>query len=461
MFRETQETEQNGLRTMAETQEKPPSTSILSHKQRQKQKHLSYSRRGASVLLLVFFVLFLASHGADPHTDFWLALLHAVAEAALVGGLADWFAVTALFRHPLGIPIPHTKLIPKKKDKLGEGLAHFIEHHFLEPEPLHHRLRTLNPARRLGHWLENPQNASWLAERLVRAVPALLDAISDKDVRHFIRGQANEKLHHFNLSLLLGRILSGLIERQQHGPLISYFADMVRRVIAYHHDRLADYIREKSGWLMPVVVDRLLASALLSSAEDLLTSITTANHPLRLGLERQMQDFAHRLKEDPGLSRDINSLKEKVLAMPDTQDYLSGLWDDIRQAIILDVQSPQPTVGILSVEGLRALGRRLQEDPALQARLNQSLEAMLVQNIAPWRQQIGHFIADRVKAWTPDDVAQRIELEVGKDLQYIRINGSLVGGFIGGLLFLGSHFLTSSHWDHFLLTLQSLLGESL
>lgn len=390
----------------------------------------------AAGLLLVAAGLFLVARFFPDQPTFGWELLEAAAEAALVGGLADWFAVTALFRHPLGLPIPHTALIPHNQSRIARAAGRFVADHFLEPEHLQQRLGQYQPVVRIGHWLARPENAAFLAPRLLAAVPAVLESLEDRQIRVLLRRLATSQARRLPLSVLLGKTLQAVLEGGQHRPLLDRLLVELQTLLKTQHQDLATLVAARSRWYVPRFLDRRLVSEISAGLEGLLDDLTQPEHDTRRRLEAGLAELAERLQGDPTLDALIEGWKSRLLAMPEAQAFFHSLWDRLRCHLQADLRQPEP-VSRRSLEALiRRLGQTLSEDNRLRQRLETGLDGLLLTGLSPWREEIGHHVTQVIESWPREQVSRRLEAMVGRDLQYIRLNGTLVGALIGMALYL-------------------------
>ena len=413
---------------------------LAADEEAEKRRILRRHQRSATGLLVVAAIIFLVFH-AIPDPPFLVQLIEAGAEAAVVGGLADWFAVTAIFRHPLGIPIPHTALIPRHKDGLGRGLGNFIERNFLAPELVAQRLGKADLASKLADWLSAQANAHMVAERLVSAVPHALRALDDQQVREFLRRSLHEQIAKVDIAPALLRGLSILTERGYHHELFDRAIDYVRGYLTENEQRIYDLVGERSRWYVPPNVDRTVARTLVRGILQLLDELLERDNKTRQQFEIGLKQMIDDLRESEGYRARMASIRDDVVASPDVQGFLGSVWDDLRDLLIREVDPPSERL-VESVAGaIQGLGRTLSSDKEMRDRVNRNIEALIRELIVPWRVEIGRFIADVVKGWDATTVSNRMELTVGRDLQFIRVNGTIVGALVGAGLFLFTTFV--------------------
>ncbi len=396
---------------------------------------LARQKMFATLLLLVMACVLGASF-LMPVPWFWTGLVRAAAEAGLVGGLADWFAVTALFRHPLGLPIPHTAIIPRQKDRIGAALGRFVAGHFFTAEALTPGLRRFDPARRAAEWLARPEAAAMLAGRAGEMLPFLVDRMQDEDLRGFLRDALYRELATVDAAPFLGRALAAAAQGGHHHALYDQVLDQVDRLLDSQRDLVLGEVEQRTAWWVPKAVDRRIAQSVLSGIEDLLERCRQPDGEPRRRFDRAVRDLALRMQDDPVWQQRLDGLRAGLLADPGVRAGFEALWDDIRVRLLADLDSPDSRLRGGLARGLESLGRALVADEALRERINRRLELVLRRFLLPERDRIARFIEGTVARWNADEITGRLELAVGRDLQFIRINGTLIGALAGCAIYL-------------------------
>ncbi|MCC5859404.1 MAG: DUF445 domain-containing protein [Ectothiorhodospiraceae bacterium] len=363
-------------------------------------------------------------------------LLRAGAEAGLIGGIADWFAVTALFRRPWGLPIPHTAILPRNKDRLGQGLGRFVARHFLAPEVVRRRLRSAEPARQLGRWLGNREHSALVADRILALAPDIIMAFNDREVRAFYRETFSDQLGRVDPVPLVERVLRTLLESDQHQRLFDRSLLLARELLMRNRHLIYQRVEERSSWWIPRRFDRRLAEAIISGVEEWLQDLTEPGHPARQEFHRTAWNLVIHLRESPVIRERLERMRDGLLASPELQDLLETAWEDLRRGALAGLAEPDSRFRHSLINSLQRFGRTLEDDPEARERLDERLELLLRELILPFRDSIGDFIADVVRDWDTDSLSDRLELAVGRDLQFIRINGTLVGALVGMVLFI-------------------------
>lgn len=389
-------------------------------------------RRTATGLLAAMALLFLLAHALRASHPAWPWVL-AFAEAAMVGGLADWFAVTALFRRPLGLPIPHTAIIQRNQARIADKLGEFVERQFLGDAAVEARLRRVDFAALASGWLSDAKRAGDLARFLLQLAPEALAAIDQSGLKSFLSRRINAQLEALDLGPLAASSLRGLIDSGRHRVLLD---ELVRGLRASLDDpQLLAAIRDKIRNELPTLLklyraDRYVLNKLVASATAFFTEVEAdPGHPFRSEFDRLMRSFADRLAGDPDYAAKLKQLQREVLERPEWQALAQKLWASV-SALIAEGASGggiHPHLAHLFVEA----GRHLERDDDMRAEINRGLCAVLRRLIAEHKSEAASFIADQVKAWDIGQLVKLIELNVGRDLQYIRFNGTLIGGLAG------------------------------
>ncbi|NRF70605.1 DUF445 domain-containing protein [Aquincola sp. S2] len=375
----------------------------------------------------------------------WLQPLHpawgyvaAFSEAAMVGAIADWFAVVALFRHPLGLPIPHTAIIPSNKDRIGRNLASFIVANFLSTRQVLEKLKRFDPGARLAGWLVAPGHAETVAGHLGATLRYALGALDDERVRQFFRATALEALDRLDTARLAGEWLGLLSHEQRHRPLL----DALLRKLADLLDndelkaRLAEVIATEVKYLRFVGLDnvagRFATTKMVAGTIRLIGEMADdPAHPLRGEFEAFMAGLVVRLKNDAELQRRIEALKNQLLANPALGAYLLGLWSDIVRWLQADLNGDASVLRAHVATAFRIVGEKLQADLGMRTWINEQLLAAAPQWIERYREDIRRYIVARVGDWNTEEMTDELERNIGRDLQFIRVNGTLVGGLVG------------------------------
>lgn len=396
----------------------------------------------ATGLLGLMLVVFVAARwAAGAHGLGWLAHVEAFAEAAMVGAIADWFAVTAIFRHPLGLPIPHTAVLPRNKERLGGTIGAFVATEFLTEDAICHKLRSIDVAGHAADWLADGRNAGLVAERLAAGIPPVLDALGDTHVRAFVREGTVQALRGLDLAPILGRVLGVLVANRRHQMLFDRLIELAGDFLHANHDVIRTKIGERSRWWMPKFVDEQLFRKLVDGVEDTLTDLRDPYHPWRDQFNLAVADYVRRLSSGQAHRERGEQIKEEILSNPLLLDYVEQVWADVKERLRADAVRDDGVLRRAIAQALAVLGERLKRDPEMRRIVNDWVEGVALNQLVPHRDKIGAFFTGVVQRWDTRTVVAKMELLVGKDLQYVRINGTLVGGTVGLLIHLVSQMV--------------------
>jgi len=401
-------------------------------------------QRLALMLLLVAAGVFLAARMYEPlHPG--LGYLRAFCEAALVGGLADWFAVTALFRRPLGLPIPHTAIIPEKKDRLGDALGDFVERNFLSPEIVAGKLTDIDFSSVLSEWLADPGRSGLVAGKLAELLPRLLDALGEEPMRHFIRDSVVQGLRRIEMAPIAAGLLDTLTAGDRHQELVDELLKQAERLLREAEPEIRGRVRTKTAWLWQKLgVDEKISDRLIEAAEEALAEVgSDPSHAWRQRFTQLIREYVDALRSSDEYRRQAERLKQAVLAHPQLADYLGAVWDEVRAHVREDAARPDSRVRTNLEATLVWLGQALRADPAVRDALNGWVRAVLTELVQTRRNEVAALISDTVRRWDAGTVSDKIEHAIGRDLQYIRINGTLIGGLVGLLLHAASHLFAT------------------
>lgn len=402
---------------------------------RRRRRELRRMRGIATGLLAAMAAVYVATRWAEGRYALaWLGYAQSFAEAAMVGAIADWFAVTALFRHPFGLPIPHTAIIPRNKDRLGESLGRFVASEFLTAEAIGDKLRSIDIAGHVAAWLAVPDNARLVAGRLAGGVPPVLDALGDEHVKAFARDGVVQALRSVDFAPVMGRVLAVLVANRRHQMLFDRLIELAGDFLYANHDTIRHKIADRSKWWMPKFVDEKLFRKIVDGIEDTLFELRDPNHSWREQFNAAVEDYVWRLSAGQVHRERGEAIKREVLSNPVVLQYFDSVWGDVKQRLRDDAADPDGSVRQAIERVLVALGHQLGGDAAMRAIVNDWIERVAVTELVPHRDKIGGFFSGVVQRWETATVVEKMELLVGKDLQYVRINGTLVGGTVGLLI---------------------------
>ncbi|KGN34303.1 membrane protein [Knoellia sinensis KCTC 19936] len=375
------------------------------------------------------------------HETGWLGYVNAGAEAAMVGALADWFAVTALFRHPLGLPVPHTAIIPKRKNEIGRNLQEFVTENFLTEQIARERLTAARVGERLGVWLSEPRHRQRVMTEVVRVTRAGLGRLSDEDVREVIADFVLPRLATEPISPIAGSLLEGVVSEETHHGLVDLGLEQLHDWLVDNPGTFSSVMGERAPWWSPPWVDDKVIGWSYQQVLTWLADIrSTPGHPARVAFDDLLGRLARDLQSDPAVMERAESLKERLLSHPQVPDTAVGLWRSFAAALESAMDDPTSYFHVRGDELLQHLGRHLVEDEPWRSRLEGHLGEAVSFFVNTYGSELAEVISVTVEQWDGREAAERIELHVGRDLQFIRINGTIVGALAGIII----HALSST-----------------
>jgi uncharacterized membrane-anchored protein YjiN (DUF445 family) len=394
----------------------------------------------ATLLLAGAAVVFVITRSLEARYGLWMGALRATAEASLVGGLADWFAVTALFRHPMGIPIPHTANVPRRKDRVGRTLGQFVQKNFMSRPVVEAKLRSLDVGARLADWLSEPANARLIARQTIGALSSGVQHLDDSAVEPLMEKTVADRVRAFKVAPVVARLMEVLTEGDRHQELLDDFIRGAARTVDQNRELIRERIEKESPWWLPEAVDDKIYRKVLGSIERTRAEIENdPDHPLRKRFDRSVREFMERLDSSPEMHAKLERWKEELLATETVRRFSASLWSDSKAAIVRYAERPGALREGSAVErGITAFAGHVKSDPELLEKLNEAIVDVAIYVVERYQDDVGEFIALTVASWDPEHTSRRVELAIGRDLQFIRINGTLVGGLAGLLLYFAS-----------------------
>lgn len=389
----------------------------------------------ATAMLAGMAALFVAATGLEAQHPAW-GFVRAFAEAGLVGGIADWFAVTALFRHPLGIPIPHTAIVPRNKDRIGDALASFLRDNFLTPRVVAQRMRHLDVAGAVGRFLAQPPGSSRLRRGGSRLLADILEALDQERLGGMVKSALAQRIRGVELAPLLGQTLGAAITSERHVPMVDSIVTWAGRTLDANEDLIRDMVHQRAGrFLRMVGLDEKLADAIVDGLRKLTIDMAIdPDHPIRVKAEQGLANLAHSLQHDPETRARVEAWKSDMVDNEAVSAWLDGVWEKARTGLLKSARDPDAAMAGKFGDALRQLGETLQTEPRLKTAINQFARRATVGIVASYGDGIVKLVSETVRSWDAETVSERLEGAVGRDLQYIRINGTLVGGLVGLVL---------------------------
>lgn len=406
-----------------------------------KQEQLDRMKWWATGLLGFATLVFIVARTYEGFAP-WVGFVRATAEAAMVGALADWFAVTALFRYPLGLPIPHTAIVPNRKDQIGRSLGRFVENNFLKPEILSARIRAADVAGRLAEWGNTPENARRVAGALATGVAGAVQVLRDEDVEALIERGLAKRVRETEAAPLVGNVLSMVATSDLRREILDGLVGLAGSLFEENRAGLRDRIDEELPWWVPAPIDEKIYVRVTESIERTLAEVEAdPDHPLRVRFDAIITRFVDDLRTSPRVIARGEEIKEELLEHPSVRSFSKRLWEELRDSLVAHGAGDASELRVPLTEGIQRFCQALHDDPVLRDKINGWAERALVNVAESSRHEVAQLISQTVEQWDPQETSRKIELQVGKDLQFIRINGTVVGGLAGLVIHTISLFL--------------------
>jgi uncharacterized membrane-anchored protein YjiN (DUF445 family) len=408
----------------------------------EREARLRSMKRRATSILGVALLVFIAASIYEPLYP-WLGYVRAMAEASLVGGLADWFAVTALFRHPLGIPIPHTAIVATRKERIGQILGNFVQNHFLSREVIASNLRRVHPAERASQWLADRKHARQISRQFASGLVKTLDGLPPNELQDLLSQVVRNRVRTIRVAPALGKTLALALADNRQEELLNATVKLAAEAVRNNRELIRERVKQETPWWVPPVLDDKIYQKIIVAVERLLQDmVMDPAHPLRKAFAKAINDFIERLQHSPEVIERAEALKEEWLMGAQTDELARKLWDGVRQAIERYAIKTDGGEGPSPLDsGLAEFGIALLSNPTLLADIDDLLIDVTAGVVERYRHEIGDLIAQTVASWDAEATSRRFELAVGRDLQFVRINGTLVGGLVGLLIYTITHFL--------------------
>jgi len=396
----------------------------------------------ATLLLVLMTLIFVAATAAKADWP-WIPYLRAFAEAGMVGACADWFAIVALFRRPFGLPIPHTGIVPNNKDRIAKALGRFITNNFLTATAMNERLSRVDVVGSLARWISAPTNAKRLADYIAVILPRVAASLPAHQIGETIGTLARQALATVPAAPLASKVLAVLWAQGEAQALVARAIDYSESWLAGNKEYLTDKIARQSSRWVPKWVDKMIADKVLSGVLGTLGELRNPDHPWRVELGKAVQKLIDELASDPEMRERAEGIKAEFLASPVVIEQAKTLWAEIEAVLNSGLPAHADAISQTCEQALRSTGAWLLEDEARKAGLNRRVVAVAQRFLLLYRFEIGEYIERVVHNWDTATLVDRLELQVGKDLQYVRINGTLVGGLVGLLIFIASKWIAA------------------
>jgi uncharacterized membrane-anchored protein YjiN (DUF445 family) len=397
-----------------------------------KRQQLVTTRRRATALLAAVTAVFIVTVIAGAEDGAWLGYVQATAEASMVGGLADWFAVVALFRHPLGLPIPHTAIITERKEQFGETLGEFIQDSFLTPDAVAERVQLAHVGERVARWLAEPTNADKLAGHALGGAVEVVDLLEDESVHDVLERLVRERVTSASLVPMAGRALGALTREGRHTEVVDASLRGLDRYLDEHRGELLARFRDQSPWWLPGAVEDRIFERLLDGVRAVLDDMAhDRGHGLRRALDARILRFVDELQTSPTLRARGEQLTRDLLERPEVRTWVASAWSEAKAHLREQAETPASELRSQIAETIASAGQRMLAEPALVAKVDEVAESAVRYVVEHFGGEITELVSSTIARWDGEETSNRLELLLGPDLQFIRINGTVVGGLAG------------------------------
>ena len=407
-------------------------------KRKQLRKYKAFATGLFVLMAIVFIIMTIFQKTNDSH---WIGYVRAFSEAAMVGALADWFAVTALFRHPMGLPIPHTNLIENSKERLGDNLGSFVVSNFLSPQNIRPYIQKLKVSSFVGEWLVKEKNQEILIKNLSDIVLDILNKLDDSEVSHFISKKVSEMTDNIKLNAIIGNGINYLLDKNHHQRIVTNLSKQIKEYIIENDEMIQERVKKGSYSFIPSFVDNKIAEKISSGLSDFFKEVEeNPEHEIRDLITKKIYEFSFDLKEDPKWENEFKDIKNNLLKNDKLNEYSNDIWISIKKTLMNELQDEKSSLKNYLSKNLNEFSQNLKTDESLQNKIDHWVRVTAYKYILKNTHQFGNLISSTVGNWQGKELSEKLELEVGKDLQFIRVNGTLVGGLVGLIIYTVSHF---------------------
>lgn len=413
--------------------------SMIDMKKKQQLKTYKAFATGLFILMAIVFIFMTVLEKKNP--AHWIGYIRAFAEAAMVGALADWFAVTALFRYPLGIKIPHTNLIENSKERIGDNLGSFVVSNFLSPQNIRPYIQKLKVSGFAGEWLAKESNQKVIVRELSDNLLDILAKLDDSQVVSFISSKTREMAADLKINNLIGNGLEYIIDRNDHQKLITNLSKEIKEYVVNNQEIVKQRVKKESFFLIPKFVDETIAEKITHGLSKFFEEVETdPRHSLRNEITKKLYAFSYDVKQDPKWEEEFRGIKDGFLKDDKLEQYSRDIWYSIKKSLSKELSEEESALKRYLIKNLGELSEKLTTDEVFQHKIDHWIRVTAYKYILKNTHQFGDLISSTVGNWEGKELSEKLELEVGKDLQFIRVNGTLVGGLVGLLIYTISHF---------------------
>jgi len=395
----------------------------------QARRALRSNRLLATGLLALMIVIAITTRFV-PSPGWLVQLVRAGAEAGIIGGLADWFAITVLFRHPFGMPLPHTAILPSNKDRIGRSLGSFVERNFLVPEIILPKMHQADLTGKIAGWLALPETATMVSDWIITLLNRLLAASHNTEINEFIQHTVGQQLRTLDLAPPLGRVIEVLTTSDESDILFEKVVETAKSWIKANRTQIDEMVEQRSRWWIPKTIDRRIAAAIVDGTIDVLHRLRQRNSEVRVQFRTAVAILVDNSMRSTDQRDKIQRLKNTLLDDPEVKAWITSAWDRLSHRLMQELSDPRSSARATINSAVLALAQSMREDAFIHTRIEAVIERLVTQ-LFQWRGEIGLLIAEVVRNWNARTVSDRLELVLGSDLQYIRINGTIVGALVG------------------------------
>jgi|TARA_B100001971_G_scaffold186506_2_gene186497 uncharacterized membrane-anchored protein YjiN (DUF445 family) len=388
---------------------------------------------GLLVLMTCIYILTRIFHGEF----IWLGFIEATAEAAMVGALADWFAVTALFRYPLGLKIPHTAIIPSRKDNIAKQFGDFVQQNFLSEEVISQKVRSMGLSRRVATWISQPdaeekENAAAIAEQITAGIAGIVKVMNDSEIQVMIKHKVEDRIRDTSFAPIIGDLLSFVTSGRRQQELFDTIVTIGLNLLEDSDADIRQTVEQETPWWFPGSLDRAIYNKIVRSVSKTLYEMQAdIYHPIRVRIMKMSSEFMDNLKYSDDIKDKEIAIKEDLLALPALRDFTSTLWGDIKSSLLNQSENPDAELKKAIEDAVVSFGESILKDASLEAKIDGWADDTARYLIRTYGHEVAGLISNTIEGWDPNAASERIELQIGKDLQFIRINGTVVGGLAG------------------------------
>lgn len=410
--------------------------------EQKKQQLRRYKTLATGLFILMAFVFLSMTILQKQNSSHWIGYIRAFSEAAMVGALADWFAVTALFNYPLGLKIPHTNLIENSKEKIGDNLGNFVVDNFLSPQNIRPYIVKLKISVYVAEWLSKDNNQNALINELSSIIKDIINKLDDESVVNFISNKAEEMTDSIKLNSVIGNGIEYLLNKNDHQKIITNLSSQIKSYILDNQKMISDRVGKESFFLIPKSIDNKIAEKITRGLSDYFLEVEeNINHPLRAEMTNKILDFSKELKNEPKWETEFDSIKNDFLQSEKIKQYSADIWQSLKSSLIKELSEEDSKLKSYVKKNINEFVFNLQHDEVFQNRIDKWVRLTAYKYILKNTRNFGELISNTVGNWEGKELSRKLELEVGKDLQFIRINGTIVGGLVGLLIYTIANFI--------------------